>query len=259
VDLGFTEFVTSLLSEVLRSVVAAQSEQEERRRELLEMVDLSVEEFEARHVTDGDVDAWLAQVLPSSDPDRPHDASRGTPYTAARGSQPESPPYAEVLGVELAEKMVSEETGRLLAAGEKLLRATARRMLAERQLQVARDLAAHGVPRVVVDAGRITAKVTFEAMQFRDADQVAAEAEAEAGAATEQPATTSFVTASLAKRVNPIVMAGRLPQLQHTTVVPEALRDVRLRVHTADDRAPGSNTARANVFGEVELTFKTVT
>jgi hypothetical protein len=255
VDLGFTEFVTSLLSEVLRSVVAAQGEQEERRRELLAVVGLEVEEFEALHLTADDVDAWLAQLLPSSDPDRLHDAVRGTPYVAADARTPESPPYAAVLGVEITKEMVSEQTGRLLAAGEQRLRAAAQRAIAEHQLQVARDLAERGLPRVVVDAGRITAKLTFEALQYRDQQEVAQE-EREAEAASSEASASGLAGI---RTFRPTIMAGRLPHLRHTTVVPEALRDVRLRVRTADPRAPSGPTARANVYGEVELTFRTVT
>jgi hypothetical protein len=255
VDLGFTEFVTTLLSEVLRSVVAAQGEQEERRRELLDVADLSVDEFASQHVTDDDVDAWLAEVLPSGDPERTHEAVRGAPYVPGGRGEAESPPFAELLGVELTREMFDEERGTLLEEGEAALRAAARRLLAERQLQVVRDLAERGLPRVVVDAGRITAKLTFEALQYRDQEEVARAQEAEGEAA----ASEGPLGAPILRTFRPTIMAGRLPHLQHTTVVPEALRDVRLRVRTADPRAPSSPTARANVYGEVELTFRSVT
>lgn len=56
-----------------------------------------------------------------------------------------------------------------------------------------------------------------------------------------------------------IVMVGRLPRINVGTVLPQALRDVRMRVRTADERKPETDTTRTNVYGEVELTFKTVT
>jgi hypothetical protein len=184
-----------------------------------------------------------------------HDAVRGTPYVPAREERAESPPYTELLGVELTREMFDEERGTLLEEGEQALRAAARRLLAERQLQVVRDLAERGLPRVVVDAGRITAKLTFEALQYRDQQEVAQE-EREAEAASSEASASGLAGI---RTFRPTIMAGRLPHLRHTTVVPEALRDVRLRVRTADPRAPSGPTARANVYGEVELTFRTVT
>jgi hypothetical protein len=256
VDLGFTEFVTSLLAEVLRSVVAAQGEQEERRRELLDAASLTLEEFAAQHVSDADVSTWLAQVLPSDDPDREHGALRGTPYTPAGEGTAEAPPYKAVLGVELpVEKAVSGTTGKLLAAGEQLLLTEARRQLAERQLQLARDLAERGIPRVIVDHGRINAKLTFEALQLRDEAQVAREEQRLAAERTDETTTPLASLATL--RTNPFVTAGPLPRLEVASVIPQVLRDVRLKVHTADERS-GDTKGRASVYGEVELTFKTV-
>ena len=275
VDLGFTEFVSALLSEVLESVVSNQVQQEQRRGELLEAASLDPEAFAALHVGDAEVEGYLAQLFPASAAQRPHDAASGTPYRPAEGDRDEQPPYAERLGVRLAGGDVSAETGRLLASGARRLAAAARRRLAEQQVAAARDLVEGGVPRVQVDGGRITARVTFEALQFREQavedvdDGGAAEddtAEPDDGTQPRmgeeilgqlggQPLRTS---AGLSRR-NPLVLAGRLPDLRRPTVVPEVLRDVRLKVHTADETDDEPATGRAHVYGEVELTFRTVT
>lgn len=275
VDLGFTEFVSALLSEVLESVVSNQVQQEQRRGELLEAASLDPEAFAALHIGDAEVEGYLAQLFPASAGDRPHDAASGTPYRPGEGDQDEQPPYAERLGVRLTSADVSTETGRLLARGARRLAAAARQRLAEQQVAAARDLVESGIPRVQVDGGRITARVTFEALQFR---QQAVEDVDDGGAAEDETAEPDDGTrptvagqlpgqlggqplrasSGLARR-NPLVLAGRLPDLRRPTVVPEVLRDVRLKVHTADEADDEPATGRASVYGEVELTFRTVT
>jgi len=275
VDLGFTEFVSSLLSEVLESVVSNQVQQEQRRGELLEAASLDPAAFAARHVGDAEVEAYLAQLFPATAADRPHDAASGTPYRSGEGDEHEQPPYVERLGVRLTGADVSTETGRLLARGARRLAAAARQRLAEQQVAAARDLVESGIPRVQVDGGRITARVTFEALQFR---QQAVEDVDDGGAAEEETAEPDDGTRPTASgqlsgqlggqplrapgglaRRNPLVLAGRLPDLRRPSVVPEILRDVRLKVHTADANDDEPATGRASVYGEVELTFRTVT
>lgn len=275
VDLGLTEFVSSLLSEVLESVVGNQVQQEQRRSELLDAASLDPAAFAALHVGDAEVEAYLAQLFPATAADRPHDAASGTPYRPEEGTQEEQPPYGERLGVRLTGADVSTETGRLLARGARRLAAAARERLAEQQVAAARDLVERGIPRVQVDGGRITARVTFEALQFREqaVEDVDAGGGAEEGTAEPDDGTRPTVAGSLSgqlggqplratgglARRNPLVLAGRLPDLRRPTVVPEVLRDVRLKVHTADEADDEPATGRASVYGEVELTFRTVT
>ncbi|MFA9432179.1 hypothetical protein [Egicoccus sp. AB-alg2] len=260
VDLGFTEFVTSLLSEVMNSIVVAQSEQEEKLAELAAVAASDPDDYADHRLDDAAVDAFLTRLFPPTADDRPHDAVRGAPYAPAGEDGPESPPYQDTLDVALGGGDFNPELGHLLLRGVRKIRAAARRRLAEQELAVARHLTERGVPRVLVDAGRIRAKLTFEALQYRDADTVEEAEEADEGGgpvddATE-PAMASTSASSLLKRQ--VLLAGRLPGLHQTSVVPQVLRDVRLRVHSADERDPGTGSTRANVYGEVELTFKTV-
>jgi hypothetical protein len=254
VDLGFTEFVTTLLSEVVSSIAAAQSDQAQRLAELTAAASLSVEEFAASHVTDAVLDDYLAARFPSSDPDRPHDIVGGAPYQPARGQQREQPPYEEALGVRLAGSDFNADKGTLLGRGVGKLRDAARLQLAEQQQDVARALLERGVPKVVVDAGRISAKLTFEALQYREESAEPAAAEAPT---VEEP--VSRLGAGGLIGAHDVVMIGRLPRLNVAPVLPEVLQDVRLLVRPADDRRPETGSSRANVYGEVELTFKTVT
>lgn len=254
VDLGFTEFVTTLLSEVVSSIVAAQSDQEERLAELTAAATLSPEEFAAAHVPDEAVDEYLAGLFPPSDPTRQHDAVSAAPYQPASEEQAEQPPFHELLGVELKSSDVNANRGTLRPRGASKIHAAARQQLAEQQLATARALLERGIPRVIVDAGRVSAKLTFEALQYKEESEAT---EAEPDVPAEESETL--------RRGGPligapdVVMIGRLPRANVGVVVPQALRNVRMRVRSADERKPETGTARTNVYGEVELTFKTVT
>jgi hypothetical protein len=263
VDLGFTEFVSSLLAEVMQAVVANQADQERRRAELLAAASSSAEVFAEQHVSEADVEVELARLFPSTAEDRPHDAARGTPVKLDpdRGVL-DGPPYEALLGVRLAATDVSAETGRLLARGERRLATAARAALAERELAVLRDVAERGLPRVVVDHGRISARLTFEALQVRaetepDGDDVVATDERGTTDPGDRTVTTGPTVSRLA-RPNPLVLAGKLPSLKLPGVVPKVLEDVRLKVHTADERDAEPATGSARLYGEVELSFKTV-
>lgn len=272
VDLGFTEFVTSLLSEVVSSIVIAQSDQEQRLAELSAAAAMDLEEFAAAHVTTDDVEAWLAEQFPSTDPDRPHDAVLDAPYTPASDDAGEAPPFEAVLGVELIRRDLRGDPPTLGQAGVRKIQEAARTELAASELLVARQLAERGIPRVIVDAGRISAKLTFEALQYRDENDVVEDIDETDDGGTQDeaedatrgsgpiPVPQSGVFSRLDRPLlrQDVLMAGRLPGLHRSAVVPQVLRDVRLRVHTADDRKADGGSARANVYGEVELTFKTV-
>lgn len=136
------------------------------------------------------------------------------------------------------------------ARGARKISAAAREQLAEQQLSAARALLERGIPRVIVDAGRVSAKLTFEALQYRE-DSEATDAPAEVPEAP-APRTPLF-------GAHDVVMIGRLPRVNVGSVLPQVLRDVRMRVRSADERKPETGTTRTTVYGEVELTFKTVT
>jgi len=252
VDLGFAEFVSTLLSEVVSSIATAQSDQLQRLAELTVATSLSIEEFAASYVSDDVLDDHLAARFPSSDSDRLHDAVQGAPYQPPRDGKPEQPPFREALGVRLVKG--DSAKGILSKKGANKIRDAARRQVAEQQQDTARALLERGVPRVVVDAGRISAKLTFEALQYREENGVQPEAES-------PPVEATSPTVGKASLVGPhhLVMAGRLPRLNVAPILPQVLEDVRLRVRPADDRRPETGSARSNVYGEVELTFKTVT
>jgi hypothetical protein len=256
VDLGFTEFVSQLVREVLHAVIASQLDQDQHRADLLVAASLDVDDFASAHVTDAHVDARLAELFPPTGDDRPHDAASGTPYRPATERTPEHPPFEATLGVRLVASDVSVDSGKLRASGARRLREAARTSLAERHLRATRELAADGVPRVLVDGGRVNARITFEALRYHD-DGPLPDPPPPAAGGDRVPGERPPVSPVSPRR--PLIVGGRLAQVQLPSVVPEVLRDVRLRVHTAGESDDEPATSRARVYGEVELTFRTVT
>ena len=224
-DLGFAEFVAKLISEVVDAVAASQLEQERRQAELAAAARLDAEEFAERYVTDAEVDAELARHFP---------AAAGPAHSIVPGAPVPPAVLLEALDVELVPKRdfakPARGAPRLEDPGVEKLREAVRRQIAEERLAALRELIARGVARVLVDSGRVNAKLTFQVVTIE-------EAEAEP---------------SLAAPLRPIGLLTGTPERL-------TLPDVRLVVRQADERSPQASTIQANVYGEVEVTFKTVT
>jgi hypothetical protein len=227
-DLGFAEFVAKLISEVVDAVALSQLQQEQRQAELAAAVRLDPEEFAERYVTEAEVDAELARRFPPAAPDQPHAIVPGAPLPPAIA--------LETLGIELLPnrdfRKPPRGAARLEEPGVEKLRAAVRRQIAEERLAALGELFARGIARVLVDSGHVNAKLTFQVVTLK-------EAEAEPG----------------------LLLAAPLRPIGVLTGTPERLTfpDVRLVVRQADERSPQASTIQANVYGEVQVTFKTIT
>jgi hypothetical protein len=250
-ELGFAEFVTTLIAETFASIVAAQTDQEQRHAELLAAAEADVETFARTSVDDPSVDAALAQLFP--DPEHGHAARIDAPYRPGDpdAGTSEEPPFEERLGVTLdRDDYVVSENSRLKPSGVEKIRAAAALRIAAQQQIVLRETMRRGVPRVLVDSGHVTAKLTFSISP----------PQAAAAPATPEPTTVSRAR-NLLVPLEPLSRIGfirpeRLEEIGHLR--PEVLDKVRLVVRQADERAPETGRLRADVFGEVEVTFKTV-
>ena len=134
-------------------------------------------------------------------------------------------------------------------AGVEKIVAAVRLRIASGRVSIMRRLAVRGLPRVVVDSGRINAKMTFRLLSTEEPKPKAAtETTREVGT------VRALSTATLAS------LHLRSTDLRSVVGIPRAavLPDVKLLVRQADERAPETSQIRANVFGEVEITFKTV-
>lgn len=169
-DVGFAQFTAALITQTLDAVIAAQLQQEEKLLKLREAAGLTPARFAEEAISSEDVADELARLFPK--PQYPEDVTPGTPYQPKSPSQSEEPPILDLTGYVMKKGDWAKQEDGLVITGEgyRNIAATVRLKLAiERQtglLQMVR----HGIPRVVVDHGRVNAKLFF---QFSSSGQAA--------------------------------------------------------------------------------------
>lgn len=234
-EVGFAEFVAKLISEVFEAIVTSQIDQEKRLTELAAAADLDLGEFAERFVTDEQVGLELARLFPGEDAEHPSAIYVGAPYRPRHKGLSEMPPVYAQLGSTLqrTDYTVKQRQARLNASGVEKIRLAVRKRLAEEQYAAMQQIMRRGVPRVIVDAGRVNAKLTYEVISTEDAGQL-------------ERAT------HLAEPLQPIGRSGLFRE-------PTVLSKLRMVVRPADERSPQNQKLQVNVFGEVEINLKTIT
>lgn len=258
VDIGFAEFVATLLSETVDSVVASATEQEERLRTLREATTLSPAIFAASYVDDGEVERLAAALFPSND---------GSTEIVVGGKVPSKAALVD-LEIELDDGDV--EGTKLTASGVDAILAGLRSLMAGQRQIALRAAVETGLPRVIVDDGRILAKLTMQILADDNGDSDSGGEPAVDAASTAASVSPDALglAASAARPLTTIEpqLPGRLFALGSlnaistaalAATIPSVIKDLRLSVHpaTVDDAA---NDASASVFGEVELNFRTI-
>lgn len=248
-DVGFADFVAVLLVETLESIVAAHTSQEERLAALRAAADLTVEQFASTGITTELLDATAARLFP--------DGEGGTTL-AVGGPVPEDEALTE-LGVTLGAK--DKDGDRLTQAGATRIREALTLYLARRQLDAVRGAEARGIPRVRVEGGTVRAKLNFSAVDT--SPPVETERTADPAASPIEPRLAprgevlTPITTRLAASVGERLIAWESP-LQAGVL--DSIRRTRLVVSTPAASASGGEpepTSRAEVFGEVEIRFRT--
>ncbi|GAA4124172.1 hypothetical protein GCM10022415_29910 [Knoellia locipacati] len=236
-DVGFAEFVAVLLVETLDSIVASHASQEDRLRALDAAAGVTPEEVAATSITGGMVDLTLVELFP--------DGKGGS--TVVVGGPTPSP---EVLA-ELDLKVPARDGG--LSSGDVgTIRNAVALFLARRHLESVQEVRRRGVPRVLVDGGTLRAKLAFTTVRRAAADPTPARS------------ATSGLTPAVTRAVLGGLPAGRIGDLvgpRATILRPEVLdgiRDLRLHVRPpVTTTEPGTPNERADVFGEIEIRFRT--
>jgi len=235
VELGFAEFVSKLISEMFDAITSAQFDQETRLAELMEASSYPVEKFGERFITDEQVYAELVRLFPGNSDKLPTLIYIGAEYQPATKSDQESPPIETLTGVRLEKSDYGKKRGVTLLKKSAItkINSTIRNQLAASQLTSISQIINRGVPRVIADAGKINAKLTYEIV------------------------STENTTQAAEKQSAPIAARGikGFTRLQKTNT----LSNFKLLVRQADERAPQTPNMKVNVFGEVEITFKTIT
>lgn len=234
VEVGFSDFTAKLIMDVFDAVVGAQLTQEHRLAGLTSAAQLPLDAFAARFVTDEEVGDELAELFPGDSAEHPTSIHLGAPYQPVTDDEAEWPAVYEVLGLRLGRSDYSRRGERISfnSRGVERVESAVRELLATERYEGVQEMVRRGVPRVVADSGRVSSKLTYQVREVEGAtDEPAAERRAPAG--------------SMARLVP-------LPE-------PAQLAELQLVVRPADERAPQNQELRVDVFGEVEITFRTIT
>src|SRR6266705_255254 len=166
VDLGFAEFAAQVVAELHEGLLVAQNEQESRRAKLAELSSLPLEQFARRFITNEQLEAELVRLFPARA--KAHRIRAGASYVAKTAKHAESPPIQSKLGIQLTSQDLRVRGGRtqLAAKGVKNIREALRMRLAEPRLKTLRQAATQGIPRLVLDSGRVNVKLTFRLVEL---------------------------------------------------------------------------------------------
>lgn len=223
-DVEFAQFTAALISQTLDAIIAAHLEQEGKVRKLEETAGLDLVHFREEVVPLSDVESELAWLFPIDEPteEQPHGVVEDSPYQPAVEGQEEDPPIYQLTGYQMqGEKDWGEAQGIITREGYKAIRDHVRSTLVRERRANMLEMLRRGVPRIVVDQGRINARLTFQYLQAGETDN-----------------TGSFLQSAR----------------ERITGLPQSAMPFSLRVKPAQ---PQMHLA-VNVVGEVELTFKTI-
>lgn len=231
IDLGFAEFAAQLVAELQEAVLTAQAAQDDRRAELAELAAVSAAQFARRFITNDQIDAELTRLFPAPG-GKGHRVLAGLSYRPATATRPETPPLQTKLGIRLGARDLRAKGGgraSLTQNGVKTVRESVRLRLAETRLKALRQTAAQGMPRVVVDSGRVNVKLSFRLV---DLDKIGAQK------------SKDGVVVPLAP------LAGGKGG--------DRLSRLRLIVRQVNDQTAPATPDAASGIGELDLTFKTI-
>jgi hypothetical protein len=166
-ELGFAEFASTLISETLNAIVTSILNQEKQAAQLEQQAVLSPEEYANENLTNVIVRAEVIRLFPSSTGNADKSAvDAGEPYVSAKETE-ESPAILRKLDYKIVKGDIASSSGKQLitSSGYAHILAATRLALAEQHLSVLKVVIARGIPRVYVDNGHISSKLTlrFEA------------------------------------------------------------------------------------------------
>lgn len=260
VDIGLKEFVSTLIDSVFESVLSARHGQEQQLAELDAALSIPEQDYAVGYVRDEDVEALLCEWFPAPDAPNSHRVIAGMnltwdPKTPGRivlndlhGNVEialSSPDYTG------AKKDNTSEGVSLTQAGVSHIYDAARLRIARRQRASMQQVRAQGIPRIVIDAGKINAKLQF--MLTRDSVDAAAPPP-RPGVMPARPVRPGPARgAAQPPPGNPIPPSASPPVPPPPTAGP-----IRLMVRTPGPASSQSTDTQLAFQGEVELHFRTL-
>ncbi len=233
VELGFSEFVSKLISDTFEAVISSSISQEEDWSQLDELLALDIDVFTSMVVDNEMIENELIRLFPNEEGGTA--IVKDTNYTKANPEKQvtENPPIETLTGYKPAGSKLTENDILEITLSVK-------KQLGEKQYEVLSKVFSKGATKVIVDAGKINAKLNFSILQE-------SENGGSGGSGGDPPPDFS-------KRIFVNRGIGRFGGLSR----PIEMKGVHFFVKPPSDADPQTHSVKANIYGEVEIQFKTI-
>ncbi len=151
VELGLAEFIIKLIEETNDAVLVSKSNQLTNNMEILESVNLPVDTFADLYINDYEVDELLLTTFPNNK----------IMTGASINLECLNSTFAKQLNIALVPKEDFESEFRLTDFGVSKIRKSTKIFLAEKRMDILRQMIKEGIPKLIIDSGALTTKVNF--------------------------------------------------------------------------------------------------
>lgn len=162
-ELGFSEFVSKLITDVMDAVISSLLDQEKKVAELKESMFLNPADFAKRYIPEQNIRSEILALFPDvKGTEGKSSVDPGAPYEISK--EKEEPPIFDLTGYRLTKGDIEKgEQGLIITKTgyENIMSAVGERLAKQHQEHLM-TLLKNGIPRIYVDNGHILAKLNFK-------------------------------------------------------------------------------------------------
>ena len=260
-NLDLTEFVTKLIHDTFNAVTISSKEQAETYFELTKLAALDFDSFKNKHIQAADIDDELARLFPVSapasadSPDQLHDIIAGRPYQWNAEQHSENPPLMDELDYKVSDDQKGSDY--LLEETVTEIRMLVQDKLARQHYQSFKEIVRRGIPRVIIDSGRILAKISLKSIEQETETPNNTEPTEATEAARERRSNLNATVLNRGPRLNLSDTAFVKGNHLLSRNILDKLVKTRVGV-TLPDPAATSTQTNSSLWGEIEIKFRTV-
>lgn len=233
VELGFSEFVSKLISDTFEAIVSTTYTQEEDWAQLKELLSHDLDEFTILVVDDEMLENEIIRLFPDNTGGTSIIVGRDYHKAKPKENITEDPPIHYFTGYQPKKAKLTKvdvvEVYRIV-----------RNQLGKKQYEILANILSRGSTKVIVDAGKINAKLNFEILQLEETES------------NDSP-TRDDPQGGQAR----IIVKRKFPGFGGLSR-PIEMKNVHFFVKPPTDKDPQTHQVKANVYGEVEIQFKTI-
>lgn len=176
VEIDLAQFTALLIYETFEAMMSSSAQQADKVREMQQAALLPIEDFISTYMTEQAIDHEEKRIFgPSSSRPGLSAVQPGEPYSPTRGNNAEVPPIYARCGVLMrrGDYIKSDDGAQISAAGSRKIRNAIALGLGRRMQDHIKTLKDAGVPRLLIDSGRISARLAVR-MEEREAGDLGA-------------------------------------------------------------------------------------